>query len=64
MLLLLTRHNPSKLPDVDDILDKYRGQGDALFRQLEAKYLPQVSLEAASWDGAPSWQRSLVSAHR
>ncbi|OQR80930.1 nuclear pore complex protein [Thraustotheca clavata] len=33
-----TKHNPTKLSDVDTVLAKYRGNEEKLFKNLEAKY--------------------------
>ena len=62
LVLYYTKHNPSQLPKVDDVIEQYAGSTDALSAALTTKYgesLYAVSREALSGGGGGTSSNSL-----
>ncbi|OQR96024.1 nuclear pore complex protein [Achlya hypogyna] len=47
-----TKHNPAKLSEVDNLLARYRGKEDTLFKSLETKYGGGAAAKPATGFGA------------
>ena len=52
------RHNPSKLPQVDTLLEKYRGREAELYERIVDRY------EGSGSDGSPGARQRLEVAMR